>query len=95
VKNADKDSSFSPDTSNSGIDVSTFPPEKIAVIYIHGMGDQARLGDLTTILNNLELYLNRCVSKFPLKSEVREHLSTAGKAHYSLNTKLPNGSSLD
>ena len=95
MKTADKDSNFSPDTLNSGNDESISPPEKVAVIYVHGMGDQTRLSDPTAILNNLELYWRQHHSKFTLDSKVHEHASTVGNPHYSLYTELPNGSSLD
>ncbi|MGM9322241.1 hypothetical protein [Deinococcus aquaticus] len=70
--------------------------EKLAVIYVHGMGDQTRLCDPTALLNNLETYWQRIDQTAPaLSSTVQTHLSNPSDPHYSMNVQLPNGSQLD
>lgn len=77
----------------------TYPPtpqERLAIIYVHGMGDQTRLCDPTALLNNLESYWQeRCLPKHLLHSTVQSHPSNPSESHYSMNVVLPNGSTLD
>ncbi|WP_343759360.1 hypothetical protein [Deinococcus depolymerans] len=70
--------------------------EKLALIYVHGMGDQTRLCDATALLNNLETYWQRIDPLAPaFSSTVQTHLSNPSDPHYSMNVHLPNGSRLD
>lgn len=72
------------------------PRERLAIIYVHGMGDQTRLCDPTALLNNLESYWQeRGLPKHLLHSTVQSHPSNPSEAHYSMNVVLPNGSTLD
>lgn len=70
--------------------------EKLAVIYVHGMGDQTRLCDPTTLLNNLETYWQKIDPLAPaLTSTVQTQQSNPADPHYSMSVQLPNGSQLD
>ncbi|WP_221089712.1 alpha/beta hydrolase family protein [Deinococcus aquaedulcis] len=71
------------------------PAERLAVIYVHGMGDQTRLCDPTTLLNSLETYWRKVDSTYTFTPVVQTHPSTPSDPHHSLNVTLPNGSTLD
>lgn len=73
--------------------------ENLAVIYVHGMGDQWRLSDPTSLVNNLETYLRELTpdqqAPYSLNTTPYRCTLPSGEEHAYLTVTLPSGQSFD